>query len=458
MRTRHRRVSAVALSLLASLAACGDDDASSTSGDTSTTSSSSSTVSTSTGTTSGDGGAGGSSGSTTGAGGTGGEGGTAPGARCGDGALDDGEACDDGNDVSGDGCNADCVVSGTVLDEMALPGLWDPMSIVALDGGFGLGTSVLSDGVFDAFAIWLDAGGVETDRAMVASGQGAEDRALTLAVASLPGGDLVVGGVVDDAGVGHDFLGRARADGSMAWRHVGDGPYNEVSSLAVDEAGAIYAGGYGASSLRSYTAGGALRWTAPAPAGVDGVQHLAPRAGGGVLLVGAQGGGAGEVGVTIAAIADDGEVVWSDVVEEPGEEQFPVDVATAADGSVFAALGRRSDRTLRVRHYAGDGELRWELTGDDLVPTSAGFRARFLVAHLDGGFVIGGYALGSGVDQAVVARFDDEGNLVWSVELPRDAVRSDAFDAAFSEDGQLVVVGTAYAPPQSDGLLWRLAR
>ena len=283
---------------------------------------------------------------------------------CGNDQLDPGEACDDGNRIDGDGCNRYCVEPGA-----------------------------------EAWTVTFDGSAHSRDRAM--------------AIAATADGSrfAISGTLITNEAEGEDLLVEMREAefGQLIWRETigGDAGEDErARGVAVDGAGAVYAGGW--ITTRDEGQNIWIRKYSP-----DGVEQWTTERDGGVL---------GDDGVGSLAIdPDDGTLV--------------------AGGEITTDEAQQRD--IWAQRY--DTEQGLEI-GDPIVYQGPeGFDVGYAALPAAGSrvYITGGSQVG-GTRTVWTGAYDDDGMELWTDELPNDVSgATHGVEMALGADGTLIVVGGA---------------
>ena len=223
---------------------------------------------------------------------------------------------------------------------------------------------------------------------------------LFYAIAATAENELVaVGMAVVDSGLNEDLLVvRMGADGSLGW---------------------------------SKTLGGAGR---------DAGQGVAVRPDGSIIIAGytsSTGSEEFDYGFWLLALDQDGDVLWSTVLQTPAMDGA-FDVVVLSGGSALAT-GRLDGRLASVRVDA-QGQIM-----DARAATNMFSYGQAIVTLSDGGFAVAGVAISEGTDaDQLVIRFDAQGEPVWQSTLT-GLVADQATDIQEAPDLGVVVCGAAAA-------------
>lgn len=373
-------------------------------------------------------------------------------ARCGDAVVAGDEACDDGNDALGDGCNPDCsesfaplwwttVDSATpspeCLRNLAVASDGTVAAVGEFEGAAGDQNLLFGRWAADGSEAWLNGWDSPTDDETVF----VTDRGWGVALAD--DGTVFVAGNVVDAGVQTIWVSRRADDGSAVWVHDGQGGSGQGVALAatLDPAGLLWIGGWieelgqGEGLLRSYTADGDV---------VDNFiiggnyepDELYDLEADDVGLAGA--------GRRTQGPSTDFYVEYQDWADRVGwvaqydgpthDEDNAYAVGIDAQGRVLA-LGYEDTNHPVLRRFAPENEI--ELEQYD--PGYMGLQPFDLVLDPGGGWIL----VGATPDATMwLARYDDDGALLWSREHAEPGTTAiTAFAAERRADGSIVVGG-----------------
>lgn len=388
------------------------------------------------------------------------------GPRCGDGQVDAGEACDDGNAIESDGCNTDCVVSGSLVWEVAYDrgaGLSEEGIALAFgaDGEVGLvgAVSSASEDANDVLAVMLSPAGeprwdfVHDSDGEPESAGGQTDRGHGIAIED--DGEVILAGyefLVEES----VWVAKLDAEGQPLWSH--SDPLETGRAYGVAAAGddVYVVGSFGPTGfLRRYNTNGAEFWTVERSGteGCNGCDYL--------FHVGATDAGVVAAGVVDNLTADawlgafdaEGDEQWSEIVAGPLDGYDGVGGLARRDGSTLVLYGLNDYADVRLQSYDDAGAVQWTL--DD--PLGTGVVPAGLAATADGGFVLitNLYDPRTTVSSVRVVRFGAEGGVVWEAThaMPRGA-GVEARRVAVGPDGRIGLTGIRFESGATDTDAW----
>ncbi len=372
---------------------------------------------------------------------------------CGDAIVAGDEACDDGNDALGDGCNPDCT-------ESFAPRWWTTVDSATPSPECLRNLAVNADGTVAAvgefeglagdqnllFGRWAPDG---TEQWLSGWDSPADDETAFVTdrgwgVALADDGSVFVAGTVADAGAHAIWVSRRADDGSAVWVHDGPGGAGEgIANVALlDPQGLLWIGGWITSLgdeealLRSYTADGDVvdSFVIHGNFAPDELYDLF----------------ADDVGLVAAGRKTQGNhpdfyvqyqdwadtVGWVYQVDGPTHDEDSAYAVGIDAGGRVLALGYEDTNHPVLRRFPPDGEL-IELEQYD--PGYMGLLAYDLVIEPGGGWIL----VGATPDATMwLARYDDDGALLWSREHAEPGtVAITAFAAERRDDGSIVVGG-----------------
>lgn len=183
------------------------------------------------------------------------------------------------------------------------------------------------------------------------------------------------------------------------------------------------------------------QWTLGTPAD-ENARAVLNLPGGDVLITGQFGNH-----LALFRISPNGNLVWKRVFQSLADAQQGQALALASDGNVLVAGTRTTPAGTDWVVYKVDptGGLIWSLAYD--IDQTDGTSSHALAPANDGGGLLVGYAgpTNLAVDrQTAVLRFDTNGDIVWSYQLPIDPAGQDlAASAALNAAGEWMIVGQA---------------
>ena len=389
---------------------------------------------------------------------------------CGDGVLDPGEACDDGNADVADGCLPDCQFApGAKVTTLPLPTLaGESMSCFTQVPKRFLGDTadaLVIGGRLKDFGPNFEAGArvwqVSLPDAAAANWSYAEyadpyERYVYRAVTAA-NGDVIVAGLIMtehvqlDSG-GYLWLARFAPDGALVWSHEEEDLNVGTIGLAVTPGGEIVVSGHctglcSGSSVNVFDAAGELLWKDHALQSKDLItsyRSAVVDAAGQIYVVGVRS-TEDYRHLLIRAYQPGGALVWETELDYPLAPYFaPGDLVLTSDNMLVVGVGQYDAQlyeteTMGLAAFDTAGAQLWwnEWTASKPGAISPGS----LVATDDGGFhMIGALRIDYLTTGAIVARFDADGDELWSnVTVTNDAPR----DLLRGADDQLYVLREA---------------
>ncbi|MEH0020894.1 MAG: SBBP repeat-containing protein [Desulfobacter sp.] len=226
------------------------------------------------------------------------------------------------------------------------------------------------------------------------------------------------------------LLAKFDPDGGMVWQKTLRGSGDELFiSVATDDSGYVYAAGYGNSSgnhkalLAKFDSNGNLEWKKKLgrsdneyfeTMAIDHEGNL--YAAGHIFATGNEDSPAGDVKALIAKFDSDGGLIWQKTLAGVNKDYFQT-VTTDSAGNIYVTgveqLSESSHKALIVRLYP-NGSISWqkELSGGG----NDFFQG--ITADASGNiYAVGGENSATGSRDALVAKFTQDGNLVWQKTL-----------------------------------------
>jgi hypothetical protein len=167
--------------------------------------------------------------------------------------------------------------------------------------------------------------------------------------------------------------------------------------------------------ITAFTADRQVRWQKQLPAaGRAEPAAIAALPDGGLIVVGRhQVTDRDDVRTWVVRLNGSGDVVWDNLLGDPGEVRLGSAVVTLPDGgfAVAGAAQRNGQRALRLARLTGGGTLLWERAyGGEKRDEAMG-----LAAAPDGSFVLVGSTMsrGAGKTNVWILKLDGSGALVW---------------------------------------------
>lgn len=284
-------------------------------------------------------------------------------------------------------------------------------------------------------------------------GQGSMGRA----IASLPGGGLVISGTEPVAGGAFQaWLLALSPEGDVLWeRALGRVGANGFDAVAVLEDGSIIAGGAQdrVGWVVRMDSRGEVLWEVNLPR-LEHVTALVSLPAQRIAVLGRAETSTVGLGVSrLLLLESDGRATWEKQLPAEGRGELDA-LARLSDGGLVATgtLSRpgSTDWRLWVVRMDASGEPLWEYVSDT-VQTEAGSA---LTALPDGGVAVVGFSWKALDDRdAKVWRFSADGSLLWQ-QLYGGAREDLGYGIAWLEDGSLVVVGSTMSKGAGKTDLW----
>jgi hypothetical protein len=324
----------------------------------------------------------------------------------------------------------------------------------------------------DVFASKFDSEGNEIWTTQI--GAAGADRSYSIAVDA--SGNAYIGGRTEgglggpNAGYSDAFLSKLDPSGNEVWTtQFGTNDYDSATGVAVGPSGNAYISGYTLGDLDGPSAGqydaflgkfgpdGANIWmTQTGTTSSDLSQSVAVDAIGNVYISGQTrgdlgGSNAGFDDVFVSKFDSDGEEIWTSQIGSD-EFDYSYSVAVDASGSVYVA-GRTfgdlggpvsSDNTpdLFLSKFDSDGNELWTNqmgsgSGDSANSVAVDLLGEvYITGRTDGD--LGGPNAGSG--DAILGKFDSDGNLIWMTQLGTDAADT-SHSIAIDASGNVYISG-----------------
>jgi len=272
------------------------------------------------------------------------------------------------------------------------------------------------------------------------------DRQGNVFISGYTWGDL--GG--DNAGGLDAFVSKFDTNGNLAWTNqLGTTSFDESSGVSADGLGNVFISGFTSGELGEVNTGssdafiskfdtdGNLVWTkqlgtpsfdASTSVSVDGLGNIFIS---GSTLGDFDGTNAGSLDAFISKFDTDGVLVWT---RQLGSSSTEISNAVSADklGNVFISGYTRSNldgenagnRDIFVSKFDTDGNFVWTKQRG----TSSWEESTGISADGQGNVFISGFTTGdldganAGISDAIVSKYDTDGNLVWSKQLGTDSL------------------------------------